>query len=257
MSKYYFHRLFSAITGCSLNQYTRSRKLNASLTYIQDDTLSLTDIAYQLNFGTQASFTRAFKSQYGVTPSSLREKNHNLTPVPIPSVVKRPMKNINGDIVTDFTLTQFDSIRISGIVFEVDLATDDYKKKIRSHSKILLDHIDESINSSCYVIYSDCEPNSTRFKVLCGIPQDIGLDHPYYFSVDIPQLFCAKFKYSGDLLDIGDVLKTDFARFLKISKQETENSHIELIQVFDTMKGIDSAYHIYTPIKKLPIDSDF
>ena len=257
MSKYYFHRLFSAITGCSLNQYTRSRKLNASLTYIQDDTLSLTDIAYQLNFGTQASFTRAFKSEYGVTPSSQREKDYNLTPVSIPSVVKRPMKNINGDIVTDFTLTQFDSIRISGIVFEVDLATDDYKKKIRSYSKILLDRIDESINSSCYVVYSDCQPNSTHFKVLCGIPQDIGLDHPYYFTVDIPQLFCAKFKYSGDLLDIGDVLKTDFARFLKISKQETENSHIELIQVFDTMKGIDSAYHIYTPIKKLPIDSDF
>src|SRR3954465_7349621 len=70
MSKYYFHRLFSAITGCSLNQYTRSRKLNASLTYIQDETLSLTDIAYQLNFGTQASFTRAFKNEYGVTPSS-------------------------------------------------------------------------------------------------------------------------------------------------------------------------------------------
>ena len=257
MSKYYFHRLFSAMMGCSLNHYILSRRLNASLTFIQDDTFSLTDIAYQLNFGTQASFTRAFKSQYGVAPSYLREKNHNITPVPIPSVVKRPMKNINGDIVTDFTLTQFDSIRISGLVFEVDLAIDDYKKKIGSHSKMLLDHIDESINSSYYVIYSDCEPNSTRFKVLCGIPQDIGLDHPFYFTVDIPQLFCAKFNYSGDLLDIGDVLKTDFARFLKISKQETENSHIELIQVFDTNQQIDSAYHIYTPIKKLPIDSDF
>ena len=74
MSKYYFHRLFSAMMGCSLNQYIRSRRLNASLTYIQDDTLSLTDIAYQLNFGTQASFTRAFKSQYGVTPSSFKRK---------------------------------------------------------------------------------------------------------------------------------------------------------------------------------------
>ena len=74
MSKYYFHRLFSAIMGCSLNQYIRSRRLNASLTFIQDDTFSLTDIAYQLNFGTQASFTRAFKSQYGVTPSSFKRK---------------------------------------------------------------------------------------------------------------------------------------------------------------------------------------
>ena len=110
--------------------------------------------------------------------------------MPIPSIVKRPIKNINGDIVTDFTLTDFDHIRISGIVFEVDLATEDYKKKILSHSKMLLDHIDETLNHSCYVVYSNCQPNSTRFKVLCGIPQDIGLDHPYYFTVDIPQLFC-------------------------------------------------------------------
>lgn len=243
--------------GYSLNNYILSRRLNASLPLIQNDSLSLTDIAYQLNFGTQSSFTRAFKRQYGITPSSLRVKDKTLSQVPIPSVVKRHIKNINGDIVTDFTLTEFDTIRVSGIVFEVDLATDDYKAKIRSHSKMLLNNIDETINGSCYVIYSDCQPNSTRFKVLVGIPHDIQIDKPYYFTVDIPQLFCAKFKYFGDLLDIGDVLKTDFARFLKISKQESENSHIELIQVFDNIHNLNSDYHIYTPIKKLPIDLDF
>lgn len=257
MSKYYFHRLFSAMMGCSLNNYILSRRLNASLQFIQNDTLSLTDIAYQLNFGTQASFTRAFKRQYGIAPSSLRVKDTTISQMPIPSVVKRPIKNINGDIVTDFTLTEFKTIRVSGIAFEVDLATDDYKTKIRSHSKMLLDNIDETINGPCYVIYSDCQPNSTRFKVLFGIPYDIQIGEPYYFTVDIPQLFCAKFKYFGDLLDIGNVLITDFARFLKISKQETENSHIELIQAFDNIHNLNSAYHIYTPIKKLPIDSDF
>jgi AraC family transcriptional regulator len=257
MSKYYFHRLFSAMMGCSLNNYILSRRLNASLNLIRNDNLSLTDIAYQLNFGTQSSFTRAFKRQYGIAPSSLKMKDTTISQVPIPSVVKRPLKNINGDIVTDFTLTEFETIRISGIAFEVDLANDDYKTKIRSHSKKLLNSIDETINGSCYVIYSDCQPNSTRFKVLFGIPHDIQIDKPYYFTVDIPQLFCAKFQYFGDLLVIGDVLITDFARFLKISKQETENSHIELIQVFDNIHNLDSAYHIYTPIKKLPIDSDF
>ncbi|MFL0365233.1 helix-turn-helix transcriptional regulator [Pseudobacillus sp. 179-B 2D1 NHS] len=257
MSKYYFHRLFSAMMGCSLNNYILSRRLNASLKLIQNDHLSLTDIAYQLNFGTQSSFTRAFKRQYGIAPRSLRVKDQSISQVPIPSVVKRSVKNINGDIVTDFTLTELETIRVSGIAFEVDLATDDYKTKIRSHSKMLLDSIDQTINGSCYIIYSDCQPNSTRFKVLFGIPHDIQIDKPYYFTVDIPQLFCAKFKYFGDLLDIGDVFITDFARFLKISKQEAENSHIELIQVFDNIHNLDSAYHIYTPIKKLPIDSDF
>ncbi|MEH7223662.1 hypothetical protein V7112_07565 [Bacillus sp. JJ1566] len=181
----------------------------------------------------------------------------NITQMPIPSVVKRSIKNINGDIVSDFTLTEFETITVSGIVFEVDLATDDYKTKIRSHSKMLLNNIDEIINVPCYVIFSDCQPNSTRFKVLFGVPLVLQIDNPYYFTVDVPQLFCAKFKYFGDLLDIGDVLKTDFARFLKISKQESESSHIELIQVFDNIHNLDSDYHIYTPIKKLPIDSDF
>ena len=199
--------------GCSLNNYILSRRLNTSLKLIQNDHLSLTDIAYPLNFGTQSSFTRAFKRRYGVTPSSPRVKDKTISQVPIPSVVKRPIKNINGDIVTDFTLTEFETIRVSGIVFEVDLATDDYKTKIRSHAKMLLNNIDETINGPCYVIYSDCQPNSTRFKVLFGIPYDIQIDKPYYFTVEIPQLFCAKFNYFGDLLDIGDVFITDLQDF--------------------------------------------
>ncbi|MHA6532156.1 helix-turn-helix transcriptional regulator [Paenibacillus sp. BAC0078] len=256
MSKYYFHRLFSAMMGCSLNQYILSRRLNASLTFIQDKNRSLTDIAYQLNFGTQASFTRAFKRQYGVAPSSLRTGVTTIPPVPIPTVVKRPIKNINGDIVTDFTLTEFKETRISGIAFEVNLANNDYKEKIRAHSEMLLSHIDETINGPCYVIYSNCQPDSTRFKVLFGIPSSIEIDKPYYFTVDVPQIFCARFNYCGELLDIGDVLKSDYARFLKISRQETAETDIELIQAFDDVHHLDSTYHIYAPIKKLPADSD-
>lgn len=256
LSKYYFHRLFSAMMGCSLNQYILSRRLNASLTFIQNKNKSLTDIAYQLNFGTQASFTRAFKRQYGISPSSLKTGITTISPVPIPTVVKRPVKNINGDIVTDFTLTEFKETRISGIAFEVNLSNDDYKEKIRAHSEMLLSHIDETINGPCYVIYSNCQPDSTRFKVLFGIPSSIEIGKPYYFTVDVPQIFCARFNYCGELLDIGDVLKSDYARFLKISRQETAETDIELIQAFDDIHHLDSTYHIYAPIKKLPTDSD-
>ncbi|MCA1293287.1 AraC family transcriptional regulator [Paenibacillus sp. alder61] len=255
MSKYYFHRLFSAMMGCTLSQYILSRRLNASLTLILDKNNSLTDIAYRLNFGTQASFTRAFKRQYGTAPSSVKAGITTISPIPIPTVVNRPIKNINGDIVADFTLTEFEKTRISGIAFEVDLANDDYKKKIRAHSEMLLSQIDETINGPCYVIYSNCQPDSTRFKVLFGIPSSIEIDEPYYFTVDVPQIFCARFNYCGDLLDIGDVLKSDYARFLKISRQETAETDIELIQVFEDVHNSDSAYHIYAPIKKLPADS--
>lgn len=257
MSKYYFHRLFSAMMGCSLNDYILARRLNASLESIQSDDRPLTDIAYDLNFGSQSSFTRAFKRQYGITPSSLRNGNRKIGLSPVPSVVKRSIKNINGDIVTDFSLTELETIKVSGIAFEVDLKNDAYKEQIRSHAKMLLSRIDETVNGSCYVIYSNCQPNSTCFKVLFGIPHAVQIDQPYYFTVDVPPLFCARFKYFGNLLDIGDVLKTDYARFLKISKQETENASIELIQVFDDVHNLESDYHVYAPIKKLPIDSTY
>ena len=256
ISKFYFHRLFSAMTGYSFNNYLLSRRLNKSINLILNEKVSLTDIAYRLNFGTPSSFTRAFKRQYGIAPSKLNENLSTINVSPIPFVVKKPIKNINGDIVTDFTLTEFEEMRICGIAFSVDLATENYKVKIRSHSKMLLDSINQSINSPCYVIYSNCQPNSTQFNVLFGIPYDIQINKPYYFTDDIPTIFCAKFKYFGDILDIGDVLTTDFARFLKISKQEAEESSIEMIQVFENVHQLDSSYHLYVPIKKHPIDSD-
>jgi AraC family transcriptional regulator len=256
MSKYYFHRLFSAIMGCSLNQYILSRRLNASLQYIQNGNLSLTEIAYQLNFGTPSSFTRAFKSQYGISPSSLRKDGKTIAPRDIPPVIKRPIKNINGDIVADFTLTKFNTAQISGVAFEVDLARSDFKETIRSYSRMLVNSIDETNSSSCCIIYSNCQPNSTQFKALIGIPQNQKINLPHYFTVEVPQFFCAKFKYFGDLLDIGDVFITDFARFLKISKQETEESDIELIQVFEDIHNLDTSYHIFVPIKKLSSDHD-
>jgi AraC family transcriptional regulator len=147
------------------------------------------------------------------------------------------------------------TVQVSGIAFEVDLA-DDYKSRIRFHANMLLERLDENANGSCYVIYSNCQPNSTRFKVLFGVPGAVAIHEPFYFTVEIPQLFCAKFKYFGDILDIGDVLKSDYARFLKISRQETEDTDIELIQVFDDVNHLDSAYHVYAPIKKLAIDEE-
>lgn len=256
ISKFYFHRLFSAMTGYSFNNYLLSRRLNKSINLIQNGKVSLTDIAYRLNFGTPSSFTRAFKRQYGIAPSKLKENLSSINISPIPFVVKKPIKNINGDIVTDFTLTELDEMRICGIAFSVDLATENYKVKIRSHSKMLLDSINQSINGPCYVIYSNCQPNSTQFNVLFGISYDIQINKPFYFTDDIPTIFCAKFKYFGDILDIGDVLTTDFARFLKISKQEAEESSIDMIQVFENVHQLDSSYHLYVPIKKYPLDSE-
>lgn len=254
MSKFYFHRLFSAMMGCSLNEYITARRLNASAERIQTTERSLTEIAYELNFGTSASFSRTFKKQYGFSPNALRRGEKTIAAVSIPPVIKRPIKHINGDIVSDFTLTEFTSIRLSGIAFEMDLSKPDFKDIIRSHAAMLSASVNKNVNSACYVIYSNCQPNSTKFKALVGVPHEIRIDQPTFFKVEVEPFFCATFQYWGDLLDIGGVFITDFARFLKISRQEPGQSAIELIQVFKDVHDLESSYHIAVPIKKLPSD---
>ncbi|WP_373233099.1 hypothetical protein [Cohnella sp.] len=54
---------------------------------------------------------------------------------------------------------------MSGVAFEVDLAGD-YRTKIRSRSQMLLDRMDETVKGPCYMIYSNCQPDSTRVKKL-------------------------------------------------------------------------------------------
>jgi len=237
VSKYYFHRLFSATLGISFNQYLLSRKLNKSLKLMYETDLSLTDIAYEVNFGNQASFIRAFKQLYNQLPKDVR-KNHNLQMTPVPEIVKRDIKNLNGDLVTDFTLDQFNTLKIKGIVFQVDLSKD-YKKTIEDHMNLLLEHNPFPKDTKGYVAYSNCSPNSPKFNVIYGVPLEFETDLPNVYEAEIPDMFCAVFRYHGNIIKIGDVLQSDFSRFLKISKNQSDAIHIDFFQEFDQVGQIE------------------
>jgi len=259
VSRFYFHRIFSAVMGTSLNHYILSRRLNASLQMILKENVSLTDIAYALGFGTQASFTRAFKRHYGYPPSHARLKSINSEPIDIPQVIRRPFKNLNGTIVTEFNIAAFEGISLLGLAFEIDLSSDDYKTQIRSYVKELIDAANLPITTKSYLVYSNCQPNSSKFRALFGVPINLfspdqiqQLQHRLsnLYPAKLPSMYCARFVYAGDLLDIGDVFKTDFAKTAHISRLEIPETDIELIQEFETITHIMSHYHILVPIKE-------
>ncbi len=256
VSKYYYHRLFTAIIGETLNNYIISRKLNKSLELMKDSNLSLTDIAYRLEFGNQSSFNRSFKKRYHKTPNQIRNAIESFSVQPVPEIVSRPIKNLNGDIITDFTLVDFEKIRLKGIVFQVDLANEDFKERIRNKAQLLLNALQLPEKTRSYMVYSSCSPNSTKFNALFGIETDNNVDLENFFEVKIPKTFCAKFRYNGDLLDISEVFTSDFSRFLNVSKLEAAEHDIELIQSFITLDEIGSSFEVFVPIKKISTDFD-
>lgn len=249
-SKYYFHRLFSAVMGLSLKQYILNRKLNASLFLIKQTDQSLTEIGSQLNFSTPAAFSRAFKRQYDVSPSSLRKSPDLLKPVGLPPIVQRPVKHLNGDLVTDFSIEQVRAFQVSGLVFRVDITTMDYIQTIQGKFSELLAALGSERDRPGYVIYSDCSPDQTVFNVIVGVKGQLSLDLPMFFSVDIPEILGVQFTYSGELYYMSEVLNSDLARFLRIARVEAAQHDIHMIQHFESIHDLSSSYQLFVPIKE-------
>lgn len=73
-SVYHFRRLFSYLSGMSLSEYIRKRKLsNATIDLL--DGMSVTEVAFKYGYESVDGFSRAYKTWSGVKPSEVKEKN--------------------------------------------------------------------------------------------------------------------------------------------------------------------------------------
>ncbi len=73
LSKYYYHRLFSKITGESVTKYINRRRMEkASQELIRTDQ-PIIEIALKYQYGSQEAFSRAFMRVYGMAPGRYRK----------------------------------------------------------------------------------------------------------------------------------------------------------------------------------------
>ena len=68
----YFNRLFRARTGFTVMEYVRFLRLSRAAVLLRSTSRDITDIAFECGYETHESFTRAFGSQYGRSPSEYR-----------------------------------------------------------------------------------------------------------------------------------------------------------------------------------------
>lgn len=66
-SKYHFHRIFKHIAGENLSDYIRRVRLSSATMKFKTN-LNITQIAQTSGYETNASFSKAFKKHFGITP---------------------------------------------------------------------------------------------------------------------------------------------------------------------------------------------
>jgi AraC family transcriptional regulator len=72
-SEFRFHRIFGAVSGETLNSFTNRLRLEKAARLLRYSDQSLTDIALDCGFSSSATFSRAFRSGYDISPSQFRK----------------------------------------------------------------------------------------------------------------------------------------------------------------------------------------
>jgi len=81
-SFYHFIRLFHSITGYSPQSYIQQRRLSDAALELRDSKKKIVDIAYEYQFGSPESFSRAFRKNFRINPTEVR-KGHSLLTLPL------------------------------------------------------------------------------------------------------------------------------------------------------------------------------
>jgi AraC family transcriptional regulator len=81
-SEYHFKRMFSFLSGISLSEYIRRRRLTLAALDLKDSHMRIIDVAVKYGYGSADSFSRAFHSMHGILPSEARSENTQLKAYP-------------------------------------------------------------------------------------------------------------------------------------------------------------------------------
>lgn len=74
-SYYYFSKIFSMITGFSLREYIRNRRITLASYEVSYTNKRIIEIAFKYGYSSNEAFSRAFKKIHGINPSVARKNN--------------------------------------------------------------------------------------------------------------------------------------------------------------------------------------
>jgi len=106
LSPFHFHRIFTAKTGESINQYIRRLRLERAANRIIYTAQAITTIALENGYETAAAFSRAFKQKFGLSPSLFRKNND------LKSIYNNPNKIEIDNRPLDYSIIHFKPQRV-------------------------------------------------------------------------------------------------------------------------------------------------
>lgn len=132
-SEYHFTRMFSFLAGISLSEYIRRRRLTLAAFELNNSNTKVIDVAVKYGYRSADSFTRAFQSMHGVTPSEARNNGQSLKAYPRLTF----QLTIRGGKEMNYRIEEKEAFRIVGIMKRVPIVFNGVNPEIAAMWKSL------------------------------------------------------------------------------------------------------------------------
>lgn len=229
-SVYHFRRMFSFLSGMSLGEYIRNRKLSNATFDLLHGGMSVTETAFKYGYESVDGFSRAFREWSGINPSEVKKKNM-LKAFPKLSF----QLTIQGGINMDYRIEKKESFKIVGVKKRVPIQFEGENQEIIKLAKSITPEQRIKLHS-----YANMEPNqvvNASYNLDDGCMEEKGsLDHMIGFLttkesgfdefnvVEVPSLTWAIFSSEGEFPKI---MQETWA---KIASEWLPSSDYELVE---------------------------
>lgn len=249
-SVYHFQRMFPFITGVTLSEYIRRRRLTQAAYELQTSPIKVIDAAMKYGYDSPEAFSRAFKKQHGVLPASARKKGVSLKAYP-PMTFSISMK---GAAEMQYRIEEREGFEMFGVYREISTDREEAFREVPVFCKWCDDQgLTDEMNRRLgrfhdhYLISALYDYTETSFKYMIGyyLPEDFK-HSPEFTRLSVPAQTWAIF--SEPACDMQTLWKRIWTEWLPTAGYETvEGPQFEM---FYGMAG-HGLGEIWVPVRKV------
>ncbi len=251
LSEFHFSRIFKILTGYSMKQYIQGRKLSVVAEKLRTSDCTITMVAMDYGYKSPEVFSRAFRKQFGISPSLYRNSDVKIKLIEKTNIVIRDISNQKGSLALKNSFLYLKSSDFYGIYTEVNENKPDFEHILHFTGSNFIKRYSKSLTDNKLYSMVSCHGNeSGKYTVFFGGNISKGDREKGLKCFHLSEGWYACFRYYGDMLKIRNTFVEDLYRWIILKEIELNPNGMGMLDIYkiNDVKDVSILVPIKAPI---------